>query len=382
MKKVTILGSTGSIGTQALDVIRKNSSKLQVAGLTCRSRIEVLEKQIEEFRPAAVSVGSEEDGNRLRKKYPELEVFWGEQGLTRIAAADCDIVLNSLMGISGLRPTYEAINHGHTIALANKETLVAGGELITELAREKDVSIIPVDSEHSAIFQCLQASGGSGIKRILLTASGGPFKDYSIEDLENVTLEQALNHPKWSMGSKITVDSATMMNKGLEVIEARWLFDVAPDQIQIHVHPESIVHSMVEFQDTSIIAQMGLPDMRLPISYAFGYPERMPFGGDSLDFFTMASTLHFQKPRRDVFRCIDLAYDALKMGKGATCYLNGANEELVKHFLNRKIRFLDIQNTLERLMNSYNPVDLHTVDELLALDRKARSDVNNSLGLQ
>ena len=286
------------------------------------------------------------------------------------------------MGISGLRPTYEAINHGHTIALANKETLVAGGELITELAREKDVSIIPVDSEHSAIFQCLQASGGSAIKRILLTASGGPFKDYSIEDLENVTLEQALNHPKWSMGSKITVDSATMMNKGLEVIEARWLFDVAPDQIQIHVHPESIVHSMVEFQDTSIIAQMGLPDMRLPISYAFGYPERMPFGGDSLDFFTMASTLHFQKPRRDVFRCIDLAYDALKMGKGATCYLNGANEELVKHFLNRKIRFLDIQNTLERLMNSYNPVDLHTVDELLALDRKARSDVNNSLGLQ
>lgn len=382
MKKVTILGSTGSIGTQALDVIRKNSSKLQVAGLTCRSRIEVLEKQIEEFSPAAVSVGSEEDGNRLRKKYPELEVFWGEQGLTRIAVADCDIVLNSLMGISGLRPTYEAINHGHTIALANKETLVAGGELITELAREKDVSIIPVDSEHSAIFQCLQASGGSAIKRILLTASGGPFKDYSIEDLENVTLEQALNHPKWSMGSKITVDSATMMNKGLEVIEARWLFDVAPDQIQIHVHPESIVHSMVEFQDTSIIAQIGLPDMRLPISYAFGYPERMPFGGDSLDFFTMASTLHFQKPRRDVFRCIDLAYDALKMGKGATCYLNGANEELVKHFLNRKIRFLDIQNTLERLMNSYNPVDLHTVDELLALDRKARSDVNNSLGLQ
>lgn len=284
MKKVTILGSTGSIGTQALDVIRKNSSKLQVAGLTCRSRIEVLEKQIEEFSPAAVSVGSEEDGNRLRKKYPELEVFWGEQGLTRIAAADCDIVLNSLMGISGLRPTYEAINHGHTIALANKETLVAGGELITELAREKDVSIIPVDSEHSAIFQCLQASGGSAIKRILLTASGGPFKDYSIEDLENVTLEQALNHPKWSMGSKITVDSATMMNKGLEVIEARWLFDVAPDQIQIHVHPESIVHSMVEFQDTSIIAQMGLPDMRLPISYAFGYPERMPFGGDSRTF--------------------------------------------------------------------------------------------------
>ena len=404
MRKVLIMGSTGSIGTQALEIIRNNSDKFRAVGLTCRSRIDSLTEQIREFRPEAVSVGNADDAARLREEFPDLEVLYGEDGLVEIAKMDCDIVLNSLMGISGLAPTYTAISCGRDIALANKETLVAGGALVTELCREKGVRLLPVDSEHSAIFQCLEGNGGSAcgrayrapdkalerpVRRILLTASGGPFRGRTIEEMRDVTIEQALNHPKWSMGSKITIDSATMMNKGLEVIEARWLFDVPADRIDVHVHPESIVHSMVEFCDGSVIAQMGMPDMKIPISLALNYPDRMQLLPDfadgygheapetrlsdgSLDLFTTGSRLTFEKPDRKVFRCIDLAYAALEEGGAAPVVMNGANEELVAMFLAGRIGFLDIPQTIEKVMNKAQFASPESVSDILAIDRRAR----------
>ena len=429
MKKVLILGSTGSIGTQALEIIRNNRDKFSVAGLTCRSRADDLIAQIREFEPEAVCVGNAEDAARVQKEFPQLEVFYndGNEGLAQIAGMDCDIVLNALMGISGLAPTYEAITRGRDIALANKETLVAGGKLITDLCREKGVRLLPVDSEHSAIFQCLEGNGGSAcgraykeqsadelhrpVRRILLTASGGPFRGRSYESMKDVTVEQALNHPKWNMGSKITIDSATMMNKGLEVIEARWLFDIPADKIDIHVHPQSIVHSMVEFMDGSVIAQMGLPDMKIPIGLALNYPDRLDllqefrcgnayaasdrsnksdkdslYTGNtdadsaeafrttdgSLDFFTTGAELTFEKPDRRVFRCIDLAYDAIREGGSAPVVMNGANEELVSMFLGGKIRFLDIPETIERVMDAYPHSEPSSVGEILEIDREAR----------
>lgn len=372
MKKILILGSTGSIGCQALDIIRENKDKFQAVGLSCRSRIEKLMEQIREFRPLAVAVDSADDAAKLHAEFPDLEIFVGEDGLIEIAKMDCDIVLNSLMGISGLAPTYTAINCGRDIALANKETLVTGGEIITKLCKDKGVKLLPIDSEHSAIFQCLEGNQDRKVKRILLTASGGPFRGYSLEQLKTVSLEQALNHPKWSMGKKITVDSATMMNKGLEVIEAKWLFDVPADMIDIHVHPQSIVHSMVEFCDTSIIAQLGLPDMRIPISLALNYPERLDYTGESLDLFTVGKELTFEKPDRKVFKCIDIAYDAIKQGGSYPVVMNGANEELVSMFLGGKIKFLDIPNTIEKVMNKHKQRNINSVEEILCLDKEAR----------
>ena len=367
------MGSTGSIGSQALDIIRDNRDKFCVSGLSCRSRIENLIEQIREFNPLAVCVGNEQDALKVREMFPEVEVFYGDQGLVELADVPCDIVLNSLMGISGLAPTYRAIRNGRDIALANKETLVTGGKLITDLVAEHGVKLLPVDSEHSAIFQCLMGNKNQKIKRLLLTASGGPFRKSSLRELQDVTIEQALNHPKWSMGSKITIDSATMMNKGLEVIEAKWLFDVDASAIDIHVHPESIVHSMVEFEDNSILAQLGLPDMKIPISYAFNFPDRLPLKGDGLDFFTMASELHFEKPRRDVFKCIDLAYRSLAEGGTSPVVLNGANEELVAMFLEGEIGFLDIPDTIERVMDDHKLFVPSSIDEILAVDIEARA---------
>ena len=367
------MGSTGSIGSQALDIIRDNRDKFCVSGLSCRSRIENLIEQIREFNPLAVCVGNEQDALKVREMFPEVEVFYGDQGLVELADVPCDIVLNSLMGISGLAPTYRAIRNGRDIALANKETLVTGGKLITDLVAEHGVKLLPIDSEHSAIFQCLMGNKNQKIKRLLLTASGGPFRKSSLRELQDVTIEQALNHPKWSMGSKITIDSATMMNKGLEVIEAKWLFDVDASAIDIHVHPESIVHSMVEFEDNSILAQLGLPDMKIPISYAFNFPDRLPLKGDGLDFFTMASELHFEKPRRDVFKCIDLAYRSLAEGGTSPVVLNGANEELVAMFLEREIGFLDIPDTIERVMDDHKLFVPSSIDEILAVDIEARA---------
>lgn len=400
MKRILIMGSTGSIGTQALEIIRNNRDRFKAAGLTCRSRVDSLIEQIREFEPEAVSVGNAADAARVQAEFPGLTVFWGEEGLVDIASMDCDIVLNSLMGISGLAPTYRAIECGRDIALANKETLVAGGALITGLCREKGVRLLPVDSEHSAIFQCLEGNGGSAcgrayreeaegsisrpVRRILLTASGGPFRGRSLEEMRDVTIEQALNHPKWSMGSKITIDSATMMNKGLEVIEARWLFDVPADKIDVHVHPESIVHSMVEFCDGSVIAQMGLPDMKIPIGLALNYPDRLDLigafdpdaedapGAGALDLFTTGSRLTFEKPDRKVFRCIDLAYSALKEGGAAPVVMNGANEELVAMFLAGRIGFLDIPETIEKVMNASAFAAPESVEDILHIDREAR----------
>ena len=386
MKKVLILGSTGSIGTQALEIIRNNKDKFKVVGLSCRSRFDDLIGQIREFEPEAVSVGSEDDARRAREEFPGLDVYFGEQGLVEIARIDCNIVLNALMGISGLAPTYEAISRGRDIALANKETLVAGGSLITELCKDKGVRLLPVDSEHSAIFQCLEGNEGREIRRILLTASGGPFRGRSLDEMRDVSVEQALNHPNWSMGSKITIDSATMMNKGLEVIEARWLFDIPADKIDVHVHPESIVHSMVEFTDGSVMAQMGLPDMKIPISLALNYPKRMDllpeFTGDdadrdrdgSLNLFK-AANLTFEKPDRKVFKCLDLAYDAIREGGSAPIVMNGANEELVAMFLAGEIKFLDIPNTIEKVMSEMPGANPSTVDEILEIDREARAKV-------
>ncbi|MBR5229278.1 MAG: 1-deoxy-D-xylulose-5-phosphate reductoisomerase, partial [Firmicutes bacterium] len=285
MKKITILGSTGSIGTQSLEVIRNNPDRFRVEALTCGSNADLMAEQIREFRPVFAVTASEEDALRLAKEFPYVEFAWGREGLVAAATGDCDMVLNSLMGMRGLEPTYHAIKAGKDIALANKETLVAGGQLVMDAVARYGVKMLPVDSEHSAIFQCLEGNEGRPVKKILLTASGGPFRGYSLEELEKVTLEQALKHPKWTMGAKITIDSATMMNKGLEVIEAKWLFGVEADDIQILVHPQSIVHSAVEFMDTSVIAQLGVPDMKIPISLALGYPDRLTSSDASLDFF-------------------------------------------------------------------------------------------------
>ncbi len=372
MKRIALLGSTGSIGTQALDIIGRNPGRFSVEALVCGSRIDDLAAQIEKFRPRLAAVAKEEDAKKIAERFPGLDVYWGEEGLITAATCDCDIVFNSLMGMRGLAPTYAAVLEGKTIALANKETLVAGGDLIMRTAAEKGVSILPVDSEHSAIFQCIQGNEGNPVKRIILTASGGPFRGYSRQQLEEVTLEQALKHPRWNMGRKITIDSATLMNKGLEVIEAKWLFGVRPDQIQVVVHPQSIVHSGVEFMDTSVITQMGLPDMRIPISYALEYPGRCVNDFNSLDFFSTASELTFEKPDIDTFKCIGFAYRALEEGGTLAAAMNGANEVLVQQFLEKKIGFTDIQDTLEKIMDTHkNSYDM-SIGNILEADRLAR----------
>lgn len=379
MKKVAILGSTGSIGTQALDVIRENREAFEVTALTCGSNIERLTEQIEEFEPEMVSVSREEDAKLLQAQFPRLEIHHGEEGQIAAAVSDCDVLLNSVMGMRGLVPTYRAIEKGTDIALANKETLVAGGQVIMDQVAKHKVKMLPVDSEHSAIFQCIHGNEGKKINKILLTASGGPFRGYTMEQLEQVTLSQALKHPKWTMGKKITIDSATMMNKGLEVIEAKWLFDVPLDRIQILVHPQSIVHSAVEFEDTSVIAQLGLPDMRIPISVALGYPERIPYGGKGLDFFREASSLTFEEPNPEVFRCIKLAYQASEAGGSYPVVLNGANEVLVDMFLKEQINFIDIQRTLENILEKHNPTYNLELEDIISIDKEIRKEIRENL---
>jgi len=380
MKKITILGSTGSIGTQSLEVIRNNPERFRVEALTCGANAELLSEQIKEFRPALAVTGSEADALRLSKEFPGTEFAWGREGLIAAAEGGCDMVLNSLMGMRGLEPTYHAIKAGKDIALANKETLVAGGQLVMDAVAEHGVKMLPVDSEHSAIFQCLEGNEGRPVKKILLTASGGPFRGYSLEELEKVTLEQALKHPKWTMGAKITIDSATMMNKGLEVIEAKWLFGVEADDIQILVHPQSIVHSAVEFMDTSVIAQLGVPDMKIPISLALGYPDRLTSNDPSLDFFGQGANLTFEKPDPEVFKCIRLAYDAIKAGGSYPAALNGANEVLVDLFLKKQIRFIDIQNTLERILADHKAQYNLSLEDVLEIDSRVRQSVKEYLG--
>ena len=378
MKKISILGSTGSIGTQALDVIAHNQDKFKVTALSCAKSLPLLCRQIEELSPEAVAVKDETDAKELADKYKDLEVFWGAEGLKTIASMEsCDMVLNSLMGMKGLEPTMAAIESGKDIAFANKETLVAGGQLVMDAVKKHGVAMLPVDSEHSAIFQSLQGNQDNEIRRILLTASGGPFRGYSLEQLEQVSLEQALNHPNWSMGSKITIDSATMMNKGLEVIEARWLFDVPLEKIQVVVHPQSILHSAVEYMDSSVIGQMGNPDMRIPIAYAFSYPERMDLSDvtQPLDLFSLKEGMSFYPADRSVFKTIDLAYEACREGGSCPVVLNGANEVLVDLFLHGKIRFIDIQNFLIQMMEAHQTKRNLDLETILEEDMRGREDV-------
>lgn len=375
MKKIAILGSTGSIGTQTLDIIDRNRDKYEVIVLSCAKKIDVLEQQIDKYKPKMVVVEREEDGVYLTSKYRNLQVECGTQGLIEAVRTDCQIVVNSLMGIRGLIPTYYALEEGKEIAFANKETLVAGGELIMKKVVKKGGILLPVDSEHSAIFQCLQGNPKNKIRKLIITASGGPFRGYTKKQLENVTLEQALRHPKWSMGKKITIDSATLMNKGLEVIEARWLFDIQSNNIQVVVHPQSIIHSMVEYKDGAIIAQLGLPDMRVPISYALAYPDRLENDFSSLNFFEEAANLTFEKPDEENFKCLKMAKEVLEKGGSYPVVLNGANEALVQLFLERKIKFNDIPNTIEEMLNKHNPKYSLDLETILEIDREIKERV-------
>ncbi len=372
MKSLIILGSTGSIGSQCLDIIRLHRDRFTVSCLCCGSRVGLLREQIEEFAPHTVVVADAHDAEDLRRDYPALTVLCGDEGLSEAAAGEGDLVLNALVGIRGLAPTLAAIEAGKDIALANKETLVTGGELVMRRAAEKGVKILPVDSEHSAIFQCLEAAMGNRPASVILTASGGPFRGYTLEQLENVTLAQALAHPNWSMGKKITVDSASMVNKCLEIIEAKHLFGMAPSEIEVVIHPQSIVHSMVRFTDGAVLAQLGTPDMRVPIAYAMDWPRRDTTGAPRLDFASLAGGLTFEIPDTDVFRTIPLAYEALERGGTATAALNGANEVLVAAFLEEKIRFVDIQETLLKVMDRYQDTPVDTIEAVFEADRTAR----------
>ena len=375
MKKIAILGSTGSIGTQTMDIIEQNPNLFKAEVLTCGSNIELLGQQIERHQPVLAVVSSEDDALVMGKRYPHTEFLHGMEGLAVAAAkTGCDIIMNGLTGMMGLIPTYFAILEGKDIALANKETLVAGGELVMGAAQDKKVRLIPVDSEHSAIFQALQGNEHQSLSRVLLTASGGPFRGFSLEQLRSVTVSQALKHPNWKMGSKITIDSSTLMNKGLEVIEARWLFDVPVEKIEVVVHPQSIIHSMVEYADHSIIAQLGVPDMRVPISYALNYPDRIENQIQGVNFFEIGS-LTFEKPDLEVFRCLDLAYEAIRLGGSYPVVLNAANEVLVQQFIEGRIGFLEIQNSIEKIMQNHNPVYHLDLEGILEIDRNVRGDL-------
>ena len=372
MKRIAILGSTGSIGTQALEIIRQNPGIFKAVALSCGKNTELLKEQIEEFKPEMVYCEADSSLNKNADSIIDIATM-----------DDADMVLNSMMGMRGLEPTLAAIDAGKDIAFANKETLVVGGELVMDAVRKKGVKLLPVDSEHSAIFQALQGSAGNTIRRILLTASGGPFRGYSRSKLEKVTLAQALKHPNWSMGDKITVDSATMMNKGLEIIEAKWLFDVPLEQIQVLIHPQSILHSAVEFEDGSVIGQMGNPDMKVPIAYAFSYPERINLlldgTAEPLNLFALEEGMTFYPADESVFKTIALARQASKRGGTVPVVLNGANEVLVDMFLHKKIKFTDIQDTLERLLDDYIGKFGLDLEGILEEDKWIREHVSDYL---
>lgn len=371
MKKIIILGSTGSIGTQTLDIVDENPDLFTVTALSCRSRVDELIQQIEKYRPLGICVGNEADARRVQERFPNLTVYHGDEGLVQLTEVEGDMIVNSLMGISGLAPTYHGIRLGKDIALANKETLVAGGALVMDAVARKGVKLLPVDSEHSAIFQCLEGNKGREIRRILLTASGGPFRKYSPEELEDVTLDQALNHPKWTMGRKITIDSATMMNKGLEVIEAYHLFGLPEEKIEVVIHPQSVIHSMVEFVDGAVLAQLGAPDMRVPIGYALGEPDRLAFGGERLDFTRMGA-LTFASPDTERFPCLAYAREALRLGGSAPVVLNGANEEAVAAFLRGEAKFGQIPLIVRHALDHAELKPISCAQEVYEADARAR----------
>lgn len=366
MKKIAILGSTGSIGTQTLEVVRENGD-IEVLGLAAGNNISLLEEQIREFSPTIAAVWSEDKANELRVKVADtgVKVVSGMEGLLEIAAMEeSEILVTAIVGMIGIRPTIAAIRAGKDIALANKETLVTAGHIIMPLAKEKGVKILPVDSEHSAIFQSLRGSHKGEIKKILLTASGGPFRGKKQEDLLNIRVEDALKHPNWAMGRKITIDSSTMVNKGLEVMEAKWLFDVEIDDVQVVVQPQSVIHSMVEFVDGAVIAQLGTPDMKLPIQYALYYPERRYLPGERVDFWSIGH-LDFEKPDMDTFYGLQLAYEAGRTGGTLPTVFNAANELAVGQFLNREIKYLEIIEIIEDCMKAHKSIANPTVEQIL-----------------
>ena len=372
-RKICILGSTGSIGTQALQVIEEHNDMFEAYVLTAGNNADLLISQARRFMPCAVVIADESKYETVRLALADLpiQVYAGSEALCQVVTMEpVDMVLTALVGFSGLRPTIAAIKAGKPIALANKETLVVAGELITALCQEYNVPMLPVDSEHSAIFQSLMGEE-SPIEKIILTASGGPFRKFTIDEMKNVTAAQALKHPNWDMGAKITIDSASMMNKGFEVIEAKWLFDVAPSQIEVVVHPQSVVHSMVQFTDGSIKAQLGTPDMRLPIQYAFSYPYRLPLSSQRVDFTTL-STLTFEQPDPVRFRNLALSFEALERGGNMPCILNAANEVCVAAFLKERVGFLQMSDVIERTMQKVDFITTPTYEDYVATDAEAR----------
>lgn len=377
MKKVSILGSTGSIGTQSLEVCEKHG--FEVIALAAHSSIDMLENQARKFKPKYVGIYNESKYTELKNRLADMDIkiLCGMNGLCEVASLDeNDIVLNSVVGMVGLLPTLVAINAGKDIALANKETLVAGGELVMSLAKKKNVKIYPVDSEHSAIFQCLQGNKREQLNKIILTASGGAFYGYTYEQLKTVTKAQALKHPNWSMGNKITIDSATLMNKGLEFIEAKWLFDLTPEQIEIVVHRQSVVHSAVEYKDCAVIAQMGVPDMKIPIQYALLYPDRLECPTKPLSL-TDYGTLTFAKPDYETFKCLKSAIKAISLGGAYPCLVNSANEEAVKAFLNDEIEFIQIGEIVSSVLDKFKFKTISGYDDVMKADSEAREFVRN-----
>ena len=380
MKKIGILGSTGSIGTQTLEIVRSNPD-LQVIALAAGSNVSLMEQQVREFHPMLAVMGSEEAAADLKNRIADTDtrVSAGMEGMLELAILpQMEVLVTAIVGMIGIRPTIAAIKAGKTIALANKETLVTAGHIIMPLAKEKGVSILPVDSEHSAIFQSMHGENRERVSKILLTASGGPFRGKKTEELQDITVEDALKHPNWSMGRKITVDSATLVNKGLEVMEAKWLFDVEPEQIQVVVHPQSIIHSMVEYVDGGIMAQLGMPDMKLPIQYALFYPDRRPMDGRRVDFFALKS-ISFEEPDIMTFRGLQLAYDAIAAGGSMPTVFNAANEKAVGLFLDKKIRFLAIYDLIQGAMEQHKVIANPTVDEILEAEAQAHAYISGKL---
>ena len=378
MKKIAILGSTGSIGTQTLEVVRENKD-IEVLGLAAGNNIKLLERQIREFHPKMAAVWSEERAKELHENVKDLniKIVSGMEGLIELSVMEeSEILVTAIVGMIGIRPTIEAIKAGKDIALANKETLVTAGHIIMPLAKEYQVAILPVDSEHSAIFQSLQGGQEKALHKILLTASGGPFRQKTREELLNIQVEDALKHPNWEMGRKITIDSSTLVNKGLEVIEAKWLFDVSLDQIEVVVHPQSIIHSMVEYVDGAIIAQLGTPDMKLPIQYALYYPERRFLPGDRLDFAAL-SKLTFEKPDMETFYGLRLAFEAGKEGGSLPTVFNAANELAVSKFLERKIKYLEIPEIIEHCMQAHKTIADPSVDEILQTEQEVYEQIES-----
>ena len=379
-KQIAILGSTGSIGTQALQVIEEHPDLYEAYALTANNQVELLAEQARKFMPAAVVIANEAKYLQLKELLADLpiQVYAGADALCEIVEAKpIDVVLASMVGYAGLRPTMNAIRAGKAIALANKETLVVAGELINALAQQYHTPILPVDSEHSAIFQCLEPN--NALEKVILTASGGPFRTFSMEQLQHVTKVQALKHPNWDMGAKITIDSATMMNKGFEVIEAKWLFGVRPDQIEVVVHPQSVIHSMVQYEDGAVKAQLGMPDMRLPIQYAFSYPQRIKASFDRLDFSTLKE-LTFEQPDINRFRCLALAYEALNQGGNMACIVNAANEVVVSAFLKDRIPFLRMSEVIEQCMGKVPFIQTPAYEDYVATDAEARRIAESLIG--